>query len=454
MSLGNFNEFEEMRFNLERGRAVPDLQMQLGALNIRYGAISDAYHLMEDEEQQAHLSQFLQLQFIYHQIAVAFVSNILDALMLGDAIPPTAQPMEAQVEFVQIDHVPTNDEQADDVIKIFDDKQQEQAMDGVITAEEVQSTDHPIAKPSEEPLVTNQSAPIPAVVFVDEANPPEAGQGTEVASLFPPIESWDDESEENARAMPSLKARVQNELVQSPAFGEFSRIMEPLFSLNGITQVNDVAINAVIKVLVSTAERMRYRGFSIIDYTPMIIALVQRQLDITSQSMWSWYHKGKPLTLDLFMEFLTERVKNILPQELPSPANPFSRPSCANDGQKAGPSSAGGTGTIPKPKRTVDRADHPFWNSDDSASESRKEKSVMKCPRCEANHPLHRCEQFGALTLRARNETVAKAKLCRNCFSSTHKTTDCKKGPCKKCGTKHNSLLCPIMSFYDPKTKL
>lgn len=61
MSLGNFNEFEDMRFNLERGRAVPDLQMQLGALNIRYGAISDAFHLMEDEEQQTHLSQFLQL---------------------------------------------------------------------------------------------------------------------------------------------------------------------------------------------------------------------------------------------------------------------------------------------------------------------------------------------------------------------------------------------------------
>lgn len=256
--------------------------------------------------------------------------------------------------------------------------------------------------------------------------------------------------------MPEPKARTQNELEQSPAFNEFSRIMEPLFSLTGITQVNDEAINAVIKLLVSTAERMRYRGFSIIEYTPMIIALVQRQLDITSQSMWNWYQKGKPLTLDLLMEFLTERVKNILPKELPSSANPFSRPpsSCESDGQQAGPSIVGGLGATPKPRRAANRGDHAFFHKDDSASEDRNEKRAMKCPRCEANHPLHRCEQFIALTWRARKETVKRANLCSNCFSTMHKAKDCKKGPCKKCNTKHNSLLCPVTSFFDPNTKL
>lgn len=413
---------------------------------------------MEDDEQHTHLSDFLQLQFIYHQTAIAFVSHISDNLMLSDAIPPTTQPMEQQVEYVQIDNVPTDNEPENGVVEIFDDPQQEQAMDNAMVVDEEQS--NPIVNTSEEPLVKNKgettAAQPPAVVFVDEGALPEASKTAEVDALFPRVDDWDDESEKGASALPTPKAKVQSELENAPAFHEFSQFMEPLFSLSEIAQVDEEALHAVIKVLVSTAERMQKRGFSLIEFTPMIIALVQRQLDITSQSMWHWYQKGKPLTLDLFMEFLTERVKNILPKELPFLANPFSRPpsSCGSDGQQAGPSNAGGTGAIPKTRILAGRNDHAFFHGEDSASEGRKEKRAMKCPRCEANHPLHRCAQFSALTWRARLETVKQAKLCNNCFSNAHKTKDCKKGPCKKCGVKHNSLLCPVSSFFDPKTKL
>lgn len=368
------------------------------------------------------------------QTANAFVSHILDNMMLGDAIPLTTQPMEQQVKYV-----PINNEPQDKVVEIFDDQQQEQALaaDNRMVFEEKHSIENPITKPSEEePMVNNKSetntVQPPAVVFVDETTPLKAGKTAEFVVLFPPVDDWDDESDNGASVTPTPKAMVQSELENVPVSNEFRRIMEPLFSLSGITQGDENAINAVIEVLASITERMRYRGFSSNDYTPMIIESVQRQLDLMSQSMWNRYQKGKPLTLDLFMDFLTERVKNILPKEVPSPANQLSQT-----------------------RRMANRDDHTFFHGDVSMSNETEEAHTMKCPRCETDHhPLHRCAQFISLTWRARLDTVKRINLCQNCFSRAHKAKDCKNRPCKECGMKHNNLLCPITSFFDPNTKL
>lgn len=75
-------------------------------------------------------------------------------------------------------------------------------------------------------------------------------------------------------------------------------------------------------------------------------------------------------------------------------------------------------------------------------SEPGAKKRKTACPRCCGNHYLHRCEQFRALKLLAKLETLRDANICGNCFSSSHSINNCPGGPCNRCAPiKHNSLL-------------
>lgn len=65
----------------------------------------------------------------------------------------------------------------------------------------------------------------------------------------------------------------------------------------------------------------------------------------------------------------------------------------------------------------------------------------VKCPLCSASHRLYYCEQFSRLTVPERSTVVFNAKLCFNCLSSGHSSTQCKYGSCRKCGKKHNTRL-------------
>lgn len=50
MNSGLFAEFEKMKSDLEQGVPVPNLNMHLGALSIKFASISDDYRLMSDGE--------------------------------------------------------------------------------------------------------------------------------------------------------------------------------------------------------------------------------------------------------------------------------------------------------------------------------------------------------------------------------------------------------------------
>ena len=64
------------------------------------------------------------------------------------------------------------------------------------------------------------------------------------------------------------------------------------------------------------------------------------------------------------------------------------------------------------------------------------------CPMCVDDHYLNQCSEFLQLPVSSRHELIVQKRLCRNCLHSGHIASKCqRRGMCKKCDCKHNSLL-------------
>ena len=68
-------------------------------------------------------------------------------------------------------------------------------------------------------------------------------------------------------------------------------------------------------------------------------------------------------------------------------------------------------------------------------------KSQNFCSYCKCEHDIFSCDSFLNLQIIDRFKFAKKKSLCLNCLQSTHRTSQCSGGPCKKCQKKHNSLL-------------
>lgn len=67
--------------------------------------------------------------------------------------------------------------------------------------------------------------------------------------------------------------------------------------------------------------------------------------------------------------------------------------------------------------------------------------SNTNCHFCKENHPFYNCKIFLELSVEDRLSKVKALKLCINCLKPGHFSKTCKYGTCKKCNSKHNTLL-------------
>lgn len=137
-------------------------------------------------------------------------------------------------------------------------------------------------------------------------------------------------------------------------------------------------------------------------------------------------------TLEQLMDFLVKRSNRIEVHERPS-----------TSGQAQGATtkrSVSSKGAVPRASSAISAgsaaADQP------STSTGKKHKPI--CIECQGAHYLHKCDRFKSMTMAQKRAFLDYNRLCHNCFSSSHTTGQCKQGVCKRCGTKHNSLLCPM----------
>jgi hypothetical protein len=68
------------------------------------------------------------------------------------------------------------------------------------------------------------------------------------------------------------------------------------------------------------------------------------------------------------------------------------------------------------------------------------------CPKCHGHHRMIRCTTFSRAGLQERWYIALSLGVCLNCLMPCHTSFTCTDGgTCLDCGTRHNSLLCPII---------
>lgn len=74
----------------------------------------------------------------------------------------------------------------------------------------------------------------------------------------------------------------------------------------------------------------------------------------------------------------------------------------------------------------------------------RRAGSATGCPMCGRDHRMYRCDEFMKLNLRERWYESLRNGVCLNCLRHGHSSFTClRPGACNRCGSRHNSLLCP-----------
>lgn len=98
MSFRDFKQFEQLKEVLNEGGSVPDLQIKLNALAIRFAEMSDEYRLLDDEEQKVRECEYFQLQYQYHDIAMVMLTKLLDPMFIENEEPDSIELSDEQTK--------------------------------------------------------------------------------------------------------------------------------------------------------------------------------------------------------------------------------------------------------------------------------------------------------------------------------------------------------------------
>lgn len=232
------------------------------------------------------------------------------------------------------------------------------------------------------------------------------------------------------------------QLVRIP-YLDFEYLFRPLFEMRSMEQVDEMELNRFIVTLIGIREQAERLAFPLEQEQQFIMALIQNRLDYVSRSLWMWQVDRDEPTLKDLESFLAKRSKRIEAHEQQN------RPS-TSAGPSAGPSAASrfapNSGAVPRAQAAPRVVANP-------PTTSKSKKSKATCVECNGEHFLHKCDRFKSMSMVQKRATLDFNRLCHNCFSAAHTTGQCTQGVCKRCKTKHNSLLCPNVPKGDKEQK-
>ncbi|KAJ8975728.1 hypothetical protein NQ317_004192 [Molorchus minor] len=67
--------------------------------------------------------------------------------------------------------------------------------------------------------------------------------------------------------------------------------------------------------------------------------------------------------------------------------------------------------------------------------------NVANCVLCKKQHYIQNCPEFLNLNASERFERIKSLKICLNCLRGGHFSKNCRRGTCRKCKSKHHTLL-------------
>lgn len=106
--------------------------------------------------------------------------------------------------------------------------------------------------------------------------------------------------------------------------------------------------------------------------------------------------------------------------------------SCAARSQNSKPAAIASSSGYTKTQKQPPIRTHSFMSH---------QKLQSQCILCNQMHYLNQCKKFLSLSPSERHSKVKENKLCYNCFSHNHSVSDCKSSLCRKCNSKHHTLL-------------
>lgn len=187
-------------------------------------------------------------------------------------------------------------------------------------------------------------------------------------------------------------------------------------SLHKVQRPTGTAVRDVLDTVRSAHRQLRLLLTPELVADHLLMHRIEAALDSETLSQWSLRRLPSTLpTLNQMYEFLELRASALFGM--------LGESGRTNDNQRSRGFAASST-TAPR----TGRGDEPR----------------PKCELCaNERHWPFACPKFKALALRERWAYVNERKMCGNCFSSRHKTSDCSDKKCPRCIKLHNSCLCP-----------
>lgn len=353
-------------------------EQALDSLNQLFVEFNEDLQLMSDEERAAQRANYIEAQRIFHDAGLRIIGQVSN-------------------------------------------QQEQQSDQNEMTVDE-QKVSNEVEMASTE---TNDSSASPIQVDVQPSQ----------ASVMEQEGAWGGEDETKSNKSDAAKKPEHNASVASVnahqwaqlPFLDFERLFRPLFELQQMSRVDEAALNQFLAMLVDMREQAERLQFPLEQERQFIIAIIQNRLDYVSRSLWMWQlDRGEP-TLEQFTNFLVKRCSRIEMHE---------RQPNQNQALAVAQRPVQAQGAVPR-SPVANRA-----ACDEQPSTSKGKKHKPACIECGGEHFLHECSQFKGMTLAQKRALLDFHRMCHNCRSTAHLRSQCKQGVCKRCGTKHNSLLC------------
>lgn len=221
-----------------------------------------------------------------------------------------------------------------------------------------------------------------------------------------------------------------NELYNDP-YGTSRELFQELNSLPKMDSPNGLKLQKISNAALGVARELEALGLPAAQYDMMFIHAAQSKLDQKTSIDWDTFRgaNNRP-TLKQFTGFLDTQARAL--------CNAYQVEHTSTDNKQK------------ERKRPFNNTRYQGGNKrfkSNAPSTSTAHNNPVKtenkgCAVCFQDHLTRKCDQFLKMSVTKRKQKAVEAHLCFNCLGRGHSLRDCKAGPCNRCETKHNSLLC------------
>lgn len=429
-------QFARMRLVVPSIKSSTESETKLAEANQLFHDLYEEWLVLQPSEQQRVRVDFLGAQFDFHIIGNRLVSQVRPPAI---EFPPLTSSASAAANTPST--LPSALCFGDEVIPALVSTIQSTQTTMTTVATSTATTSHAVA--SDTPLsasndrdankklemeIDDSTSSSDVTDIEDNSNQPKATTSTKHAPVQKKVESeeWDDG---NASTLSTLNYKEQSEL------------FSPIFTLPRLTQLNETAIDRMIKAIQRVTANANQRGIHIDQ--PTVRTLIQYMVtlfDDSTNRCWAMRLMANEPTFEFLVNFFFDynqvgeemkknyKIPKIVSHEQPTPT--VQEPSAAPKKKEKSKKKETGAKTrhvSPSPTRNLFKRPRPSPNSG--------------CPFGDGTHTVRECPLFEKWSLEEREVQLHRRQMCINCFSTTHMVNMCMDGACKICKKRHNSML-------------